>query len=311
MSSLLIVLASACAVPADVGHARGAIIDGRIAAESDVGATVATLKDGTLDCSGTLVTARVVITAAHCLLDDDWEALLPVSALEVVVGAVDATMAPEAQTYAVSLVWVSPEFPGDELSDVGLYDEHDIGAIVLSRDVTGVTPMPILSADEVEEQLAEGRMLQIAGYGVKDRRGREDNTMLYVAELPLIERSDRELIAGEPDGVDTCDGDSGGPAWIDTGAGPRLVGVNSRSVDADREVCDTGSVFTLAPAYAAAIEAAIGEEMNGDGAVDPPPVERAPRTVGDGCSTAHGGDLDSPSLTLFFVFFALCARRLR
>ena len=304
----------ACAVETDVGQARGAIIDGRVAAPSDVAATVATFMEGTLDCTGTLVNARVVVTAAHCLVEDSWEALLSPSSLAVVVGAVDPTMATEEQTYAASRVWVAPLFPGEELTDVGLYDEHDIGVIVLARGVTTVTPMSILAMDDVDAELTDRRMMNIAGYGVTDRRGGGDNTQLHVGELPFIERSERELIAGDPGGTDTCDGDSGGPAWIETTAGPRLVGVNSRAVDSERLVCDTGSVFTLASAYASLIEGVVGEDVTGDGVVDtpidgePPPSGPAPSTRDGGC-TAAGARIPTAPVAIVLLWMIFVGRR--
>jgi len=304
-----LLLCTACVAETDVGSATGAIIDGRVAIDSDVGATVATLMDGTLDCTGTLVTPRVVITAAHCLVDDSWEWLLPTSSLAIVVGAVDPTMATDEQTYAVSRLWISPDFPGDEASDVGLYDEHDIGAVVLARDVTTVTPVPILDMDEVDSALTSRRMLGIAGYGVTDRAGRGENTLLHVAQLPFIERSDRELIAGDPGGTDTCDGDSGGPAWLETAEGPRLVGVNSRAVDSERLACDTGSVFTLASAYASAIESAVGEDVTGDGVVDPAaPAPRSRETAG-GCSATGGPGVPLTATLALLVWLFIGRRR--
>jgi len=274
----LVFLLSGCIGSPDVAGSRAPIIGGRVAADVDVGATVALVLDGYPECTGTLVAPRVVVTAAHCLLEEsdsgDFGPALSPTDVSVVVGAVDPMSASAAQTHAVDVVWANETFPGDEILTTGMTDEHDIGVLVLARDVAGIVPTPVLDPVLLDDELAPRRMLRVAGYGATDRRGWDENSLLHVGEVPFIERSDRELIAGDPDAVDTCYGDSGGPLYVDTGDGLRLVGVNSRGVDSYRETCDSGTVFTLAPAYSDHIATAIGEDVTRAHEPTEPPAMR-------------------------------------
>ncbi len=104
-------------------------------------------------------------------------------------------------------------------------------------------------------------MLGIAGYGTTDRSGATVSSGdLYEAPVAYLSRTSREVKAGDPGGPDTCFGDSGGPLYIDTAAGRRLVGATSRGARAD-SACDTGTIFSLVPTYATEIEAATGANL--------------------------------------------------
>jgi MYXO-CTERM domain-containing protein len=291
-------LATACVDDVGVGSTRGPIIDGRPAAAADVGATVALLdpRDGYPFCTGTLVAPTVVVTAAHCVLTpagwDDFGPPIEPSAVVVAVGATDAVAAAPEQTHAVETVWAHPEFPGAEWDPTDpLTGEHDIGALVLAAAVDAPA-VPVLAPPRVDAELTPRRMLDVAGYGTTDRAGWAENTVLHVAEVPFIRRSEVELIAGDANAVDTCYGDSGGPLYVHAAEGVRLVGVTSRGVDQMSEGCDSGTVATLAPAYADLLAEATGVDTTrpaGGMRPDPPP----PPTAGD-AGVAWPPDLSDP-----------------
>ncbi len=275
---MLVVLAAAvgCSKGPAVGEQASPIVDGRLATTGDVGSTVALIEPGWsgASCTGTLVTPNVVVTAAHCLFTDTSTAttesfgpLMPASDVRVVVGAVDPTTASTPQIHPAAFIWADPRFLTDYNNDT---DENDIGAIVLATPVTRIAPTPVLDLSSLDTELTPRRMLDIAGYGTTNRAGMGDNTFLYLAQVPFISRTEHEVTAGDPGGPDTCYGDSGGPLYVDTDQGRRLVGATSRGAGPD-VACDSGTVFTLVPAYVAEIEAAIGMSLTS--ASPPPPVD--------------------------------------
>ena len=286
------VVSSACADQVPVSGAAAPIIAGRAATAREVGATVALIEPATGQpvCSGTLVTETVVITAAHCVLTpagyDDFGPPVSPSQIAVVVGAVDAAAATSDQRYAVTTVWAHPSFPASTGTGA-LIDEHDIGALVLSRAVLGTAPVPVLAREQLDAELTPRRMLEIAGYGTTDVSGWGDNTLLHLAQMPYRERSEHEMIGGDPGGPDTCYGDSGGPSYVQTGDGRRLVGVTSRGTDPMHEQCDIGTVFTLAPAYLGLLEEVTGEDLTGL-ATTPPPEPPPPSDPGSGSDPEPG-----------------------
>ncbi len=290
----LCVLLSACMSPPETaGESRAAIIDGRPASAMDVDATVALMQGGYPVCTGTLVTPRVVITAAHCVRstadDITYGPTISPSDVTVVAGALDAMTATADQTYEVAQVWANMDFPVES----GGVGEQDVGALLLSHDVTNLTPAPILDPSQLDVELTPDRMMRIAGYGTTDRAGYGENTRLNVGALPFVSHTADELTGGLPNGVDTCYGDSGGPAYVDTAEGTRVVGITSRGVDPYSEACDSGTIFTLAPAFATMIADALGESVTGDASTTPsgstPPTGTDPEGSSTGSTPSTPG----------------------
>lgn len=279
VSALLVLLATATGCnggPIVTGNASP-IISGRRAAAGEVGATVALISPGDPLplCTGTLVTEDVVVTAAHCVLTQtesgDFGPPVAISELAVLIGATDTASTASEQRYAVSRIWAHPAFPANTEATGALIDEHDVAAVILDRPVTGAAPVPLLDPSQLDVELVPRRMMDVAGYGTTDPGGYGENTLLHLAQLPFRERSDFEMIGGDPGGPDTCYGDSGGPAYVSTAAGPRLVGVTSRGPDPYHERCDVGTVFTIASAYLAMLEDVTGQDLTAGTAEPPPP----------------------------------------
>jgi hypothetical protein len=86
-------------------RASTSIIGGTDAVQGELGflAFVAYLgQDSTTVCSGTVVAANVILTAAHCVLDDSNDAVLDPSGFRVVTGSVDWTTGSARQVNGVS-----------------------------------------------------------------------------------------------------------------------------------------------------------------------------------------------------------------
>ncbi len=257
-----VAVAAASEVRAEAGspglqQTLGPIVDGQLATEAERYGTVALIytSDGEVWCTGTLVAPRVVVTAAHCVVDQDLNTdavirRLAPSEVIVAAGPLDMSQATDADAYEVTRITVHPGFPNDAPSDhpTGANRYDDLAVLVLASPVTGIAPVVIPDASEADAALVADTALTISGYGTVDADGRGGG-VLYIAETPFVARVGVELVAGRAGAPDTCPGDSGGPAYLFAGGSPLLVGVTSRSSQDVDAACGEGGVYGFAPAY--------------------------------------------------------------
>ena len=212
-------------VEIELGSRQHAIIHGTLD-EGDPAVAMIRTESGRF-CTGTLVAKNIVLTAAHCLD----------SAVPAGVGfGVDGWSTPVGVTQQIA----HPQWDGQ------YYSGHDVGVLVLANDITHVTPVP-LSGDF--GAACPGAALRIVGYGydaavpVKSGFG-----VKRQAEVVAGSATDDMLIqVNQPDGTQTCHGDSGGPAFYRDDQGvERVVGVASFG----NENCQGGAYFTRLAPYA-------------------------------------------------------------
>jgi len=99
-------------------------------------------------CSGTLIAPNVFLTAAHCLAS--------LGSLESVVVTLDGDLNNGVSPFVrSSAAYYDPAFPGNE------GDTHDLGVIILERDVTEWNGIPI----EPAELPPAGLLDQMAAHG--------------------------------------------------------------------------------------------------------------------------------------------------
>lgn len=154
-------------------------------------------------CSGTLVTPRVVATAAHCLL----EAPIRLVAAFFPDGATE-------EDYDATAYLLHPDF------DPAVLAYADVALVALERPVAGVTPMPLAALKPRRRTLGV-----IVGYG-QDEIGTIGAKQTGTVRLRPCPRTLRaagitrgQLAASlcwrpKKRGNDTCQGDSGGPLIV-------------------------------------------------------------------------------------------------
>jgi secreted trypsin-like serine protease len=192
-------------------------------------------------CSGVLVHPRVVLTAGHC---QDPQFAMNVVALN----AVTMTDLQDAEIMGVRRVRVNPQYPQ--------VTGNDISVLILRRGAT-VDPVPIVTTEDIAAAtettlvgFGNSDFLSTKGFGTQRevtvdvthvRRSEDDD--LDEAEQSLGFESDLEFVAGGG-GFDSCNGDSGGPAYIDVEGVRKVAGLTSRATEGATNPCGEGGIYT-------------------------------------------------------------------
>ncbi|WP_414168822.1 FG-GAP-like repeat-containing protein [Streptoverticillium reticulum] len=181
-------------------------------------------------CTGALVDAQWVITAASCFANTPGQAVQagkPALKTTVTVGRADLTQTSGEVVEAVSLV---PRA------------DRDVVMVKLAQPVTGIAPVRLAATAP-----ARGEALRTNGFGrtqtewVPDRLHSADIGVQAVDSTSLTVDS---RAAGVPA---VCKGDTGGPVLREQGGNVELIGLNSRSwqggcLGADANETRTGAV---------------------------------------------------------------------
>lgn len=160
-------------------------------------------------CTGTIVGARRILTAAHCL-----------SGLGASVAAVNIYVN-GSQTIAATSYTVHPDY--------GISNSEIINdaAVLAVADPLPVAPVPVVLSQETKT----GFTINIFGYGKAkvsdDLTSFQDLTFRGGNSLITEVQSPRFIAEFDGSRSNTCFGDSGGPAFVEINGVPGLVGVTS------------------------------------------------------------------------------------
>jgi hypothetical protein len=268
---LSVVLCGGCGVEggyqSDSGKERAPVLNGSASGPEEDG-VVQLLSANSVRtrylCTGTLVAKNLVATARHCVSNFDngsfdctpegkldpgsdggeMGTLLVPADVEIRTGVhVDFSQPPQALGSRIFAALTTT------------LCNNDIAFVVLDRDIEGVSPYPIRLTSSVEP----GDTLRAVGYGLTEametaefRYARDGLRVALVGDNEF--RPDGELLAPRAfltEGPALCLGDSGGPAFAESGA---LVGVFSLVAGGDCDSPRVRNVFTqVSPFHATVI----------------------------------------------------------
>lgn len=206
-------------------------------------------------CTATLVGARVLTTAGHCLLAVSQSTGLDVKDLvphlRVAFGLKRASISTDENVKFISLkeAVVHPDFRLDAL--VGANEQTpipDVAILQLAEDApAGYEPAELLRDEAL---LQEGTSLILAGYGLTQApptAKQADELRRINVKVLKAKYNPAQFSYEVAEGRSACSGDSGGPAYLSDSAGTGrliLAGVTSFG---DRQ-CSNLGVYTSVPA---------------------------------------------------------------
>lgn len=193
---LILALVGALLLAAPAAAITGGTLDG--SAHPAVGLLLADRGSGLApDCSGSLVSPTVVVTAAHCIVG-------------VPSGRFEVSFDSHYVAGSSAVVWGTGY--ADPLYGTDNKDTYDVGVVVLDSPVHGVTPFALPAAGMLDAPGVKSGSVTNVGYGYADRTFTFDGYR-RVSTSSITNVKPTYLTTSEkPGGV--CFGDSGGARLI-------------------------------------------------------------------------------------------------
>jgi V8-like Glu-specific endopeptidase len=193
-------------------------------------------------CTATFISARTLLTAAHCV---DPDVVGAGNVFDIIFGSnINAAG-------ATSIRAASTKF--DPAFDINqLQNGHDVALVVLAKPVTTVTPLPFNTNRTLNTRLP----VTLVGFGVNSHAN-SGAGVKRTLQTTIVGLNSLLVQIGNSN-QQTCHGDSGGPALQTIAGKPTIIGVTSFGQDfSATNVCFNGGVDTRIDAVAAFITANI------------------------------------------------------
>lgn len=217
---LLAIAAAGCTGAMTPGEAESEIIGGTTdAADPAVVLLYMTVpgQQGGALCTGEVISPHVVLTAAHCTGGED--PTVTNATYRVYLGA-DFSKATAADLLPVKEVHYDPQFTINNLEG-----GHDVGVAILQNPLPAtVTPLPINRTPL--DATYDGKPVRFVGYGLDNAAAQTGAGIKRQTTTMLTDHT--ALLLHFTDGThETCNGDSGGPAFMTIGGQEVIVGLTS------------------------------------------------------------------------------------
>jgi len=185
--------------------------------------------NGKHHCGATLVSPTTLLTAAHCVFDEQKQKFHP-DQLRAAIGRVSLSDTGQGEERGIAAIAIDPRYEDNR--------SYDIAYLSLTEPVTDITPVALPAPDARSPLAAPGRTATIVGWGYTEADPTPLPDHLQGVDLPVqpAERCAAEmwhetalrLCAGGA-GKGVSFGDSGGPLLVDDGGTVTQIGIVSSS----------------------------------------------------------------------------------